>query len=289
VEYYVATAFTDLTDVLVLAEAAEELGYTGIGVPDHVVNLETLSTPYPYTEDGSRRWPAFTPWPDPWVLIGAVAARTTRLRFVTSVYVAALRDPYTVAKAVSTAAVLAQGRVALGVGVGWSRDEFALLGAPFEKRGARTDEMIALLRKLWSPGWTEHDGPHFPTPRLEMEPTPPPIPVYAGGLSEAAYRRAARNDGWIADLLTTEQVLTGIARIREIREADGRGDEPLTVLASLSDAFLPEQFAAAEEGGVTALLTMPWAYYHGTEVTLDQKLDGLARFAADYGVGEVTP
>ncbi len=288
-EYYVATAFTDLTDVLVLAEAAEELGYTGIGVPDHVVNLETLSTPYPYTEDGSRRWPAFTPWPDPWVLIGAVAARTTRLRFVTSVYVAALRDPYTVAKAVSTAAVLAQGRVALGVGVGWSRDEFALLGAPFEKRGARTDEMIALLRKLWSPGWTEHDGPHFPTPRLEMEPTPPPIPVYAGGLSEAAYRRAARNDGWIADLLTTEQVLTGIARIREIREADGRGDEPLTVLASLSDAFLPEQFAAAEEGGVTALLTMPWAYYHGTEVTLDQKLDGLARFAADYGVGEVTP
>lgn len=283
-EYYVATAFTDLTDCLVLAEAAEELGYTGMGVPDHVVNLHTLSTPYPYTEDGSRRWPEFTPWPDPWVLIGAMAARTTRLRFVTSVYVAALRDPYSVAKAISTAAVIGGGRVALGVGVGWSRDEFALLGAPFEQRGARTDEMIALLRKLWSPGWTEHDGEHFPTPKLEMEPTPPPIPVYAGGWSEAAYRRAARNDGWIADLLTTEQVVEGITRIRELRAEAGRADEPLTVLASLSDAFLPEQFAAAEDAGVTALLTMPWAYYHGRDVSLDLKLDGLRRFAADMGV-----
>ena len=283
-EFYVSTAFGEPAETMAIAEAADGLGYAGIGIPDHVVNLETLSTPYPYTDDGERRWAPFTPWPDPWVLIGALAARTRRLRFVTSVFIPAMRDPYSAAKAISTAAVIAEGRVELGVGVGWCRDEFELLGQPFERRGERTDEMLALMRKLWAPGWTEHDGPHFPTPRLEMEPSPPPIPVYAGGLSEAAYRRAARNDGWIADLLPTDRVLAGVRRIREVREELGRAEEPLTVLASLTDAFLPEHFAAAEEGGVTAMLTMPWAYYYGTDVTLDQKLDGLSRFAADMGL-----
>jgi alkanesulfonate monooxygenase SsuD/methylene tetrahydromethanopterin reductase-like flavin-dependent oxidoreductase (luciferase family) len=78
------------------------------------------ATPYPYTRDGQRRWPPFTDWPDPWVLVGALAQATTRLHFVTTVYIPAMRDPYSVAKAVGTAAYLAGGRVELGIGVGWS-------------------------------------------------------------------------------------------------------------------------------------------------------------------------
>mgnify|MGYP001171850213 CR=1 FL=1 len=78
-----------------------------MAIPDHVINLETLQTPYPYTKDGSRRWEAFTDWPDPWVMIGAAALVTTRLRFVTTVYLPAMRDPYSAAKSIGTAAVLA--------------------------------------------------------------------------------------------------------------------------------------------------------------------------------------
>ena len=91
---------------------------------------------------------------------------------VTSIYVAALRSPYQVAKSVGTAAVLSGGRVALGVGVGWCREEFDLLGQDFGTRGARTDEALELMRELWAPGWTSYDGAHYPTPRLVMRPEP---------------------------------------------------------------------------------------------------------------------
>ena len=128
------------------------------------MNLETLATPYPYTEDGQRRWQPFTDWPDPWVLVGALAQATERLKFLTTVYIPAMRDPYSAAKAIGTAAYLADGRVELGIGVGWCEEEFTLMGQPFAKRGKRTDEMIELMRALWQPGWTEFDGEFYQTP-----------------------------------------------------------------------------------------------------------------------------
>lgn len=176
-KFYISSAFLNTREIIELAKAADELGYDGIGIPDHVVNLETLDTPYPYTKDGERRWQPFTDWPDPWVLVGALAQVTTRLRFVNTVYIPAMRNPYSAAKAIGTAAVLASGRVELGIGVGWCREEFALMGERFEARGKRTDEMIELMRALWSPGWTEFEGEFYTAPRLEMQPTPPPIPV----------------------------------------------------------------------------------------------------------------
>jgi len=145
VRFYVSTAFLDTREAVEVARAADELGYDGMGIPDHVINLETLQTPYPYTKDGARRWEAFTDWPDPWVMIGAVALVTQRLRFVTTVYLPAMRDPFSAAKAIGTAAVLAQGRLELGIGVGWCREEFELLGQQFDRRGKRTDEMLELI------------------------------------------------------------------------------------------------------------------------------------------------
>jgi alkanesulfonate monooxygenase SsuD/methylene tetrahydromethanopterin reductase-like flavin-dependent oxidoreductase (luciferase family) len=103
VRFYVSTAFLDTEEVIEIARAADDLGYDGMGIPDHVINLETLETPYPYTKDGSRRWEPFTHWPDPWVMIGAIALVTSRLRFVTTVYLPAMRDPYSAAKAIVAA------------------------------------------------------------------------------------------------------------------------------------------------------------------------------------------
>ncbi|HEV7853293.1 MAG TPA: LLM class flavin-dependent oxidoreductase, partial [Mycobacterium sp.] len=145
-KFYVSVAFRETKEAIEIARAADDLGYAGIGIPDHVVNLETLATPYPYTRDGERRWEPFTEWPDPWVLVGAIAQVTTRLKFVTTVYIPAMRDPYAAAKAIGTAAYISDGRVELGIGVGWCEEEFALMGQKFERRGKRTDEMLELFR-----------------------------------------------------------------------------------------------------------------------------------------------
>ncbi|AMO62160.1 putative F420-dependent oxidoreductase, Rv2161c family [Mycolicibacterium phlei] len=282
--FYISLAFLDTREAIEIAKAADELGYAGLGVPDHVVNLETLETPYPYTKDGSRRWEPFTDWPDAWVLIGALALVTSRIRFVTTVYLPAMRDPYSAAKSIGTAAVLADGRVELGIGVGWCEEEFTLMGQQFARRGRRTDEMLELMKELWKPGWTEFDGEFYQTPRLEMEPTPPPIPVYVGGLSDIALRRAARHDGWIGDLITTDRALERIARLRELRAENGRSMDDFTVITPLTDAFTPEHYARAEAGGIDAVVTMPWMFYAGPQATLSEKIDGMERFRADLGL-----
>jgi probable F420-dependent oxidoreductase len=286
--FAVSLAFQPVDQLFALAREADACGYDALAIPDHVVDLEQLTTPYPYTADGERRWDHTADWPDPWVLIGALAQVTERIRFFTSVYVPALRSPYLVAKAVGTAAVLSGDRVALGVGVGWCREEFELLGQEFGDRGRRTDEALDLVRRLWQPGWTEFDGPHYPTPRLVMEPTPRArVPIYVGGLSEVAFARAARHDGWIGDLYSLEEAGLHAARLAETRAQLGETGD-FRVITALTDAFLPEHFAEAEELGVTDVWTMPWAYYHGLEASLEDKLDGIRRFARDV-VGERAP
>jgi probable F420-dependent oxidoreductase len=279
--FSISVAFQPVAELSAIARAADACGYDALAIPDHVVDLEELETPYPYTPDGKRRWDHAAEWADPWVLAGALSAVTTDLHFFTSVYVAALRSPYQVAKSVGTAAVLSGDRVALGVGVGWCREEFALMGQDFGTRGRRTDEALDLLAELWTPGWNSFEGDFYPTPRLVMEPTPKRrVPIYVGGLSEVGMRRAARHDGWIGDLYSTEEAGRHARRLAEIRDEIGaEGD--FRFITALNDCLLPEQFAAAEEVGVTDVWTMPWAYYHGLECTLEQKLDGIERFAAD--------
>lgn len=279
--FSISTAFLPADELVAIARKADELGYHALTMPDHLVDLEVLRTPYPYTPDGARRWDFSAEWPDPWVLVGALAMVTTRLRFFTSVYVPSVRSPFQVAKSVATAAVLSGNRVGLGIGVGWCREEFALMEQDFTTRGRRTDEGIALMKALWQPGWTEFHGEFYDAPRLVQEPSPTAdIPVYVGGLSEVAFARAARHQGWIGDLYTVEEAGRHARRLAEIREEIGaEGD--FSVITALTDAFLPEQFAAAQEQGVTDVWTMPWAYYSGVQATLAQKLDGMERFAAD--------
>lgn len=282
-KFYVSTAFLDAVEIVEIAKAADDLGYQGVAIPDHVVNLETLSTPYPYTPDGQRRWQPFTDWLDPWVLVGALSQVTERLKFVTTVYIPAMRDPYSAAKAVGTAACLSGGRVELGIGVGWCEEEFTLLGQQFAGRGRRTDEMLELMKALWQPGWTEFDGEFYRTPRLEMTPTPPRIPIYVGGLSDIALRRAARNDGWIGDLIGLDQAIASVRRISQLRDQAGLGMDGFTVITPLTDAFLPEHFQRAAAAGITAVLTMPWMYFSGPSASLTEKIDGMRQFRAAFG------
>lgn len=279
--FSISTAFLPTDQLLPIARAADELGYHSLAIPDHVVDLETLRTPYPYTPDGARRWDFSAEWPDPWVLVGSLAAVTTRLRFFTSVYVPAMRNPFQVAKSVGTAAVLSGNRVSLGVGIGWCEEEFELLEQRFRTRGKRTDEGLALVKELWKPGWTEFHGDFYDAPRLVMEPTPTEQPpIYVGGLSEVAFARAARHDGWIGDMYRTDEAIGWATRLAEVRAEHGATGD-FQVIVALTDAFAPEHFDRARRGGVTECMTMPWAYYFGMDATVAQKVEGMERFAAD--------
>jgi len=282
VKFVLSAAFNDPQHLIPLAVTAEECGFTAMSFPDHVVHPERIDTPYPYTADGTRRWQAFTPWVDPWVAIGACAAATTRLRFTNNVFVLAMRNPFLAAKAISTAAVLSGDRVTLTLGVGWSNIEYSLMGQDFRTRGRRTDEMIGVLRKLFSGEMVEHEGEHYRFDRLEMNPAPAvPIPIWVGGISDAALRRAARNDGWLSDLQTSAEIRGCIEKVRAHRADLGREGEPFDVMASASDAFTLEGYAGLAEAGVTHVLTLPWIFYHGDTQDLEAKKDGMRRFAND--------
>lgn len=159
-----------------------------------------------------------------------------------------------------------------------------MLQQPFTDRGRRTDEMLELMRTLWSAGWAEFDGAFYQTPRLEMEPTPPRIPVYVGGLSETALRRAARHDGWIGDLINTDRAIAAAARLRELRTENGLGMDDFTILTPLTDAIAIADYQRAENAGITGILTMPWMFYTGPDATLAEKIDGMKKFRKDLAL-----
>jgi probable F420-dependent oxidoreductase len=280
--FSIGLAYAPPEHYLPLAKAADEAGYHAIAVSDHVLNLEELQSPYPYTADGSRRWKPFTPWMDPWVSIGAMAAVTERLHFFTNVYVLPMRNVFHAAKAVGTAAAISGNRIALGIGMGWCEEEFDLMEQPFRKRGARADEQLEVMRKVWTGQMVDHHGDFYDFPNLEMNPrVTAPVPVYVGGTSEAALKRAARNDGWISDMASTEELGDYRKRIDAYRDEYGRSEEPFAMVGSASDAVDVDGYRRVADVGVTDLLTMPWFLYSGFTDDLQLKIDGTYRFAED--------
>lgn len=281
-KFFTALVLSDPLQFVDIARAADACGLDGITLPDHVLCPETITTPYPYDPDGRPPFVPSTPWPDPWVAIGAMAAVTTRLRFLTSVYVLPARNPFLVAKTVGTAAVLSQDRVILGLGVGWMREEFALLGQDFHTRGQRTDEAIGILRALWRGGMVEHHGRHYDFARVQMSPAPTrPVPIWVGGLTEPALRRAARlGDGWISMVHSVDEIRTFVARLRALRAEYGRAHEPFEVCV-WSVALDADSLRQLEDAGVSAVLTVPWFAYPGDPESLDHKRRSLERFAGD--------
>ena len=280
-KFCASLAFTDPTDYCELAVLAEEHGWDALVLSDHVVHPETINSKYPYAADGRRPWETPDPWPDVWVAIGAMGAVTERLRFLTGVYVVPMRHPLHLAKALGTAAVMTGDRVTLGLGLGWMRDEFALLGEDFGTRAARTEEMVEVMRKLWTGEMVEHHGRFYDFDRLNMRPKlSGRIEIVVGGVTEGAYRRIGRfADGWIPHAISTQEAREGLEKIRSYRAEYGRSEQSVTAIVPLNDAFDPDGYRRAEDVGVTHVLTAPWLLYGGSHRSLEDKRTGLARFA----------
>ena len=268
---------------LPLARAAEDAGYDGIAVPESVFFPEEVSAGYPYTADGGRFWAPETPFLDPFVAIPAMAAVTERINFYTNVLKLGIRDPLLVAKTVSSAAALADGRVGLGVGLSWIPEEFEWLGKDMRTRGARTNEAIEIIRLVCSGEWVEYHGTHYDFGRLIVRPVPTqPVPIYVGGLSEPGLKRAARlADGWISVANTTAEIAEVAPRLEALRAEYGRGDVPFEIKALCTDVFDLDGFRRMEELGVTDAMVCPWYFRPGDVDALDHQIDAVAWFGEE--------
>src|SRR5580698_2239655 len=199
VRFSYAESMTDPSFYLPLAQAAEAAGYDSMVVPDSICYPEVSDTTYPFNPDGSREFLEDKPFLEPFSLIPAMGAVTERIRFVTFVIKLPIRQPVLIAKQVSSTAVLTNDRLALGVGTSPWREDYEVLGVPWERRGRRMDEELAIIRGLSAGGYFAFHGEVFDVPPVKMAPVPSePVPILIGGHGDAALRRAARAaDGWL--------------------------------------------------------------------------------------------
>jgi probable F420-dependent oxidoreductase len=272
-------------DWLELTRVAEAAGFDQVSLSDHVFYPDKLDSSYPYSQTGAPIFPPETPWPDVWVMTGALAAVTERITFSTHVYVLPARNPFVVAKAVGTAAHLSGGRVLLGVGAGWMREEFVQLEQPFERRGARMEEQIEVLRTLWRGGMVEHHGQFYDFDHVAMAPSPPaPVPILIGGHSEVALRRAARiGDGWMGVYYGLDELLDMVERLQGYRREYDTVSRPFEIQASVVDQLpTPEVCARLEAAGVTTLVTSAWMMEGLQFAPLADNVRALERFGETY-------
>lgn len=250
--------FTPHGAIAPLAGLAEEVGFTGVTLPEHLVNPSRVNTPNPYVPAGGAGYPPTTPFLDPWVTFGALATVTERLRFLANVYVLPLRDLFSAAKAISTAAVMSNDRVSVGVGIGWLREEFEAVGADFATRGRRADEMLALLPRLLSGEAFTFDGTHHSFAELRVLPAVGrPVPIFVGGTSDPALRRAAAADGWIGVNHSEAELLPILDRLAAARRSVGRDAHPFSVIVSRPVSFDRAMARRYADAGVTAIVHPP--------------------------------
>ena len=218
-KFAIPLSMLPMDEIKPLGIAADEIGYDFLAVSDHLIHPEHFSVPYPYTDDGSVRWEQGTDWPDPINSLSFLAGATSNIRFYTSVYVLPARNPLRVAKEVSTLDAVSNGRFDLGIGMGWMPEEFEAGGQEFRRRGARADEMLEIMKSLWSGQMVDFNGQFFSFKKLEMLPAPKKnIPIYVGGFSEPALKRAAKHDGWISDMHSLSELAALMDRLNQIRE-----------------------------------------------------------------------
>ncbi len=207
-------------------------------IADHIVFPVESESAYPYTLD--RKHPGGGDALETFSILGAVAGATERLRLVTSVLVLPYRNPVLTAKMVASLDVLSGGRVTLGVGVGWLKEEFEALHSPdFEQRGAVTDEWIAIFKQLWTTSPASFTGKFYSYADIRSEPLPlqrPHPPIWVGGHSRAALRRTARlGDGWhpvgaiAASPLPPQEMRAHLETLKQMTEAEGRDFKSLTI------------------------------------------------------------
>jgi probable F420-dependent oxidoreductase len=260
-----------------VGRSVEERGFESIWVPEHVVLFEDYASSYPYSPDGKFPGGADSGMLEPLTALTYLAAVTDRVRLGTGICLVPQRNPVYTAKQVTDLDNLSGGRVDFGVGVGWLREEFEAVAMPFEKRGQRTDEHLAVMKSLWTEEVSSFDGELYQLPACSMYPKPvqtPHPPIHVGGESDAAMRRVARHaQGWFSFNRLPDDLPEPLGRLdRILGEHDrSRSDIVLTVCPYFN-AVTPEMVEQYAAAGVDRLVVLCLAF---DVDTLNSQLDDL--------------
>jgi probable F420-dependent oxidoreductase len=223
-----------------VASAAERYGFATLWAGEHVVMVDRSESRYPYSADGQIAVPPAADWLDPLIGLSFAAAATRRIRIATGVLLLPEHNPVLVAKQAASLDALCGGRLTLGIGIGWSREEFEALGVPFVGRGERAAEYLEAMRVLWRDDVASFDGQYVSFDSVRVNPKPVRerrIPVVLGGNTVAALRRAAEwGDGWYGfNLGGVEAVRERMAVLRRLCDEAGRDARELDVAVALSE------------------------------------------------------
>jgi probable F420-dependent oxidoreductase len=283
VRFTYAEAMTDASYHLPLARAAEEAGYSSITVADSLAYPKDSDSVYPYTPDGSRTFLEDKEFIETFVLCAAMGAVTTTLRFTPFVLKLAVRPPVLVAKQAASVASLTNNRLALGVGISPWREDFEIMGVPFARRGRRMDECMEIVRGLTAGGYFEFHGEFYDIPPIKICPAPSePIPLLVGGHADAALRRAVqRGDGWMHGGGPPEELDALLAKLGDIRRAEGLADRPFEMHVISLEAYTVDGIRRLEDRGVTDVIVgfrVPYIVGPDTE-PLATKIEHLNRYA----------
>ncbi|MEO5841474.1 MAG: LLM class F420-dependent oxidoreductase [Acidimicrobiales bacterium] len=258
---------------------AEQAGFDSVWVTDHIVLPRERQALYPHNDSGTFPYSWLQDIHDPLVLIGALAQATERVEIGVAVLVIPYRHPLTTAKMLATADQLAEGRVILGAGVGWLRDEFEALGLSaevFEHRGSVTEDYLRAMREAWTAdGAASYDGPYVRFRDVGTYPRParsPHIPVWVGGKGDRALRRAVRlGDGYLAISADPMVLRAEVSRLHALADEAGRDPAELTVALIDGIVVTPAPLGADRSP------------LHGTA---EQIVEGIGAFA-DAGLGHL--
>lgn len=226
-----------------MARDLEDVGFESLWVSDHVVLPRTIESHYPFAEDGKATWATDTPYFEALIALALMAAATERATLGTAALVLPLRNPVMLAKQAATIDVISGGRLSLGVGAGWLREEFEALNVPFEKRGARMAEWMKILRECWTGTPAAHSSERYElaADTLCLPPATSSIPLLVGGHSPIALKRAGRlGDGWLAQQavpeIDTDELAAGKAAMVAAATEAGRDPQALRLVLRLVES-----------------------------------------------------
>ncbi|HET7652776.1 MAG TPA: LLM class F420-dependent oxidoreductase [Acidimicrobiales bacterium] len=269
--------------ITAFARRAEELGFHSLWMTDHIALPTEVATRYPYREDGKFFWAPETPYLDTILVLTWASAATERIELGTSVLIASWHHPVNTAKAFATLDVLNGGRTVVGIGTGWMKEQFEILGAPFETRGARTTEYIKLLKHLWTEDTIDFHGEHFDFSGFKFYPKPvrkPSIPIWSGGKSTGVLKRvAAAADGWHPLYISPEELERKLKELEGYLADEGRTLDEITLSARpVTQAKLDQDTVDHYAGLGVELLIADTSFEHET---LAGVLDEVSRLADD--------
>lgn len=265
-------AYASAEGAATMGRLAESHGFESVWTVEHVVVPAGYESEYPYSRDGRMPGPEQVPIPDPLTWLTWVGAHTTTLRLGTGILILPQRNPLVLAKQAATVDQLTGGRLVLGIGVGWLREEFDALGVDWDDRAARTDDHVAALRALWAEGPASYHGSHSGFDGVYSEPSPATgsIPVVVGGHSKAAARRAGRlGDGFFP---ADGRSLPELAPVMRQAALDA-GRDPDAIEITTGGRADPETIEALADQGVSRFVVAPPSL-HPAELD-----DAMGRFA----------